>query len=64
MIKTPEENIKISIEEQLDTLKEVKLFLYENPEIGGEEEKASAILIGYLREHGFTVTEYFCGIPW
>lgn len=64
MIKTPEENIKISIEEQLDTLKEIKLFLYDNPEIGGEEEKASAILIGYLREHGFTVTEDFCGIPW
>lgn len=58
------DNIIRSVENQFETLKEIKRYLYENPEIGGTEEKASAILTAYMREHGFEVTENFCNIPW
>ena len=64
MSKTFEENIKNSIDEQLDTLMGIKRYLYEFPETGGEEEKSSALLIAYLRKQGFNVTEDFCDIPW
>ena len=64
MSKTFEENIKNSIDDQLDTLMGIKRYLYEFPETGGEEEKSSALLIAYLRKQGFEVTEDFCDIPW
>lgn len=64
MSKTLEEGIKNSIDEQFETLKGIKSYLYEFPETGGEEEKSSALLIAYLRKHGFEVTEDYCDIPW
>ncbi len=64
MSKILEEKIKKSIEEQYETLLGIKRYLYEFPEIGGEEEKSSALLIAYLRKNGFEVTEDYCDIPW
>ena len=48
-----------SVEKNLPELKEIRDYLYENPEVGCEEEKSSAIMIKSLREHGFEVTENF-----
>lgn len=64
MSRISEEKIKNSIKEQFETLLGIKRYLYEFPEIGGEEEKSSALLIAYLRKNGFEVTEDYCGIPW
>ena len=58
------QHIMAAVEEQFAALKEIKQFLYENPEVGGEEEKASAILIDYLRKNGFQVIADFHDIPW
>ncbi len=46
-----------SVEDQLPDLLRIKESLYLNPEVGGEEAKSSALLIDYLRGHGFTITE-------
>lgn len=53
-----------SVESNLPELYRIRTYLYENPEVGGEEEKSSRILIDTLREHGFTVTEDFHKIPY
>jgi len=64
MNKELQNEIITSVENQLYELKYIKKYLYENPEIGGTEEKSSRILISYLRDRGFDVTENFCNIPW
>ena len=53
-----------TVEKHLPMLKEIRDYLYENPEVGGTEEKASALLIKTLRENGFEVTEKFHEIPY
>ena len=44
-----------SVEKNLPELKRIRTYLYENPEIGGTEEKASAALTDSLKAHGFSV---------
>ncbi len=58
------ERIVRSVEDQLYELKYIKRYLYENPEIGGEEERSSRILVSYLRDRGFDVSENYCNVPW
>ncbi|MBR3212863.1 MAG: M20 family metallopeptidase [Firmicutes bacterium] len=58
------EGIKRSVEANFEELKAIKKYLYDNPEVGGEEEKSSRILIDFLRKNGFEVTEDFHNIPW
>lgn len=49
-----------AVEAALPELYEIAKFLYENPEIGGEEEQASRLLVDSLENHGFNVTcNYF-----
>jgi amidohydrolase len=49
------ELIEKAIGEQLDELFDISKFLYENPELGYEEVKASTRLIAYLKKNGFIV---------
>lgn len=49
------EIINKTISEKLDELFAISRFLYENPELGGEEYKAEKILSKYLEEQGFIV---------
>jgi len=58
------EGIKRSVEANFEELKAIKKYLYDNPEVGGEEEKSSRVLIDFLRKNGFEVTEDFHNIPW
>lgn len=51
-----------TVEKNLPELYEIRNYLYENPEVGGEEEKAYALLTRTLKDHGFAVTENFHGI--
>lgn len=51
-----------TVEQNLPELYEIRNYLYENPEVGGEEEKAYALMTRTLKEHGFAVTENFHGI--
>ena len=64
MDRTTRDGIIRCVEDQLYELKYIKRYLYENPEIGGTEEKSSSILVSYLRDRDFEVTENFCDIPW
>ncbi|MBR5488198.1 MAG: amidohydrolase, partial [Firmicutes bacterium] len=45
-------------------LKKIRDYLYQNPEVGGTEEKAEAILTKTYEEHGFDVTRDFHKIPY
>jgi len=56
--------IEASVMEHLPQLKEIRTYLYENPEVGGTEEKASALLVKTLREQGFEVSEEIHEIPY
>lgn len=56
--------IKESVEKNFEELKRIKKYLYDNPEVGGEEEKASRALCDFLIANGFDVTENFHDIPW
>ena len=58
------ESIICSVDNNFEELRSIKKYLYDNPEIGGEEEKASRIMVEYLRKNGFDVTENFHDIPW
>ena len=58
------ESILSSVDSQLEELLEIKRYIYENPETGGEEKLSSARLISYLKGQGFQITEDYCGIPW
>lgn len=58
------EKIIASVEQNMEELKSIRTYLYENPEIGGQEEKASALLIQTMQEHGFEVTAPILDIPY
>ena len=64
MSKELRDSIFSSVESNFEELKSIKKYLYDNPEVGGEEEKASRILCDFLRKNGFDVTENFHDIPW
>ena len=51
-----------AIDHVLPELWEIAVSLYENPEIGGEEEKSSTLLVQSLENHGFAVTRDYFGI--
>ena len=53
-----------TVEKILPELKQIRNFLYENPEVGGTEAKASALLTKTLEDHGFQVEREFHGIPY
>ena len=44
-----------TVSDNLEELLEIRTYLYENPEVGGEEEKAYQILTKTMKEHGFDV---------
>lgn len=52
------------IDGKMPELKSIRDFIYRNPEIGGTEEKASALLIRFLSAEGFAVTENYYGITY
>lgn len=58
------EKIIASVEQNMEELKSIRTYLYENPEIGGQEEKASALLIQTMQEHGFEVIAPILDIPY
>ena len=64
MSKELKDSIFNSVESNFEELKAIKKYLYDNPEVGGEEEKASRILCDFLKKNGFEVTENFHDIPW
>ena len=53
--------IKKTIEENLDYIFDMAKTLYENPEISGHEVKSSHLLAGYLKGKGFTVIKPYLG---
>ncbi len=56
--------IEASVKTNMPLLKQIRTYLFENPEVGGTEEKASALLVKTLREHGFEVSENVHEIPY
>ena len=53
-----------TVEMHLPELKKIRDYLYENPEVGGTEAKASALLEDTLKKHGFQVDGTFHKIPY
>ena len=64
MKDTLKQTIFDSVKDNMEELKAIRTYLYENPEIGGTEKKASALLIKTLKEHGFSVVDDFHNIPY
>ena len=58
------ERILQNVSENMPELKDIRDYLYQNPEVGGTEEKASALLTKTYEEHGFEVTREFHNIPY
>lgn len=58
------EQIVAEVEHVLPELLDIKRFLYENPEVGGTEEKSSARLMEAARKHGLIVEEPILDIPY
>ena len=58
MSKELKDSIFSSVEENFEELKAIKKYLYDNPEVGGEEEKSSAIVMDFLKKNGFEVRTY------
>ena len=56
--------IKEKVEEALPELLEIKKYLYENPEVGGTEEKASARLTEMIKKYDFDLTMPVSDIPY
>ena len=54
----------LEVTAHMPELKRIRDYLYQNPEVGGTEEKASALLIKTYEEHGFEVTRDFHKIPY
>ncbi len=52
-----------TVDSELKNLIEIRNYLYQNPEVGGEEEKAAFMLTEALSQHGFSVEREFHGIP-
>ena len=53
-----------TIEDDMPQLKTIRDILYENPEVGGTEEKAYNLLSKTMENHGFTVDYDFHNIPY
>lgn len=53
-----------TVEEHMEGLKDIRTYLYENPEVGGEEEKAYAVLTKAIEEQGFEMTYDFHNIDY
>ena len=64
MDKELEKIVLLAVEENLDELKSIRDYLYENPEVGGQEEKAYNRLTKTMESHGFTVDYDFHNIPY
>ena len=64
MEKKLKEIVIETVEKNMPELKEIRTYLYNNPEVGGTEEKASRILTNTMRQHGFLVEESIHGIPY
>lgn len=58
------EKITKTVEQNMDELCSIRTYLYENPEVGGTEEKAYALLTKTLKEHGFDLTLNFHNIDY
>ena len=56
--------IKESVAANMGELKSIRTYLYENPEVGGEEAKAFELLTITMKEHGFNVTTDFHNIDY
>ena len=56
--------IKESVAANMGELKSIRTYLYENPEVGGEEAKACELLTITMKEHGFNVTTDFHNIDY
>jgi amidohydrolase len=54
--------VKDSVELQRQQLIQLSLYIHDNPELGFEEEKASAWLTGYLEDNGFCVERGIAGL--
>lgn len=59
-----QDRISRAIESVLPQLVEISKTLYENPEVGGTEEKSSALLESWLSEHGFEVESNYYDMPY
>jgi amidohydrolase len=55
--------IQNEIEKLQQEFVNISTYIGENPELGHEEFKSSAILIETLEKHGFTVEKGTCGLP-
>ena len=53
-----------TIEDDMPQMKTIRDILYENPEVGGTEEKAYNLLSKTMENHGFTVDYDFHNIPY
>ena len=58
------ERVLQTVSDNMQELKDIRDYLYENPEVGGTEEKASALLTRTYEAHGFEVTREFHNIPY
>ena len=50
------------VEKRREQLVGISRFIWENPEVGYEEYKASEILVNALEEGGFDITHKACGM--
>ena len=57
------DKVREAVDEQRQRLHEISEFLYENPELGSEEFKATELLIGELERNGFDVERGILGMP-
>ena len=57
------EKILAALDAHLDEAFDIARYLYENPELGYEEVKASAKLVEAFRDQGFAVETGLCDIP-
>ncbi len=55
--------VREAVDEQRGRLREISGFIYENPELGSEEFKATELLTGELEKQGFTVERGILGMP-
>ncbi|MGD6843274.1 M20 family metallopeptidase [Bacillus infantis] len=55
--------IQNEIEKNKQEFINISMYIGENPELGHEEFKSSAILIETLEKHGFSVEKGTCGLP-
>ena len=53
-----------TVDKSMEELEDIRTYLYENPEVGGEELKASALLTDTMEKHGFDVTREILAIPY